>query len=87
MSASPKVVKGPDNVPISALDLPTSSEKRWTPRKKAIVLCAIKGGLLSSQVACARYSMTDDELLIWKTNYAQHGLDGLKSSRTQLYRK
>jgi hypothetical protein len=35
--------------------------------------------------ACSRYTLTVDELLSWQHSIDQHGLAGLRSTRTQQY--
>ena len=47
----------------------------------------MRGGLLSLEEACSRYTLTVDELLSWQYSIDQHGLAGLRSTRTQQYRQ
>ena len=64
-------VIGPDGSPLTIADLPPPGTKRWVPRRKAEVVVAVRGGLLSLQEACSRYSLTVDEFNSWqelKTN-------------------
>jgi hypothetical protein len=42
--------------------------------------------LLSIEEACSRYMLTVDELLSWQSSLDQHGLAGLRTTRTQQYR-
>ena len=78
---------GPDGSPLTIADLPTPGTKRWVIRRKAEVVAAVRGGLLSLEEACSRYTLTVDELLFWQHSIDQHGLAGLRSTRTQHYRK
>ena len=48
-------VTGPDGSRLTLADLPTSHTKRWVIRRKAEVVAAVRGGLLSRKEACARY--------------------------------
>lgn len=82
----PKVVRGPDGAPLSVADLPPSNTTRWVMRRKAVVVAAVKGGLLSFEEARQRYSLSTDELLSWQTLFTEHGLQGLRSTRIQQYR-
>ena len=82
----PKYVIGPDGSPLTIADLPTPGTKRWVIRRKAMVVAAVRGGLLSLEEACSRYLLTVDEFLSWQTLIEQHGLAGLRSTRIQQYR-
>ena len=81
-----KYVIGPDGSPLTIADLPPSSTRRWVIRRKAEVVAAVRGGLLSLDEACNRYTLTVDEFLSWQTSIDQHGLAGLRTTRLQQYR-
>ena len=90
---APRLVGGSMIEPISPLgrpmtlaDLPPTSTKRWVARRKAEVVAAVRGGLLSLQDACRRYSLSEDEYLSWERLIDDHGLKGLHTTRTQMYR-
>lgn len=80
-------VIGPDGSPLTIADLPMPGTKRWVVRRKAEVVAAVRGGLLSLEEACNRYTLTVDEFLSWQHSIDQHGLAGLRSTRTQQYRQ
>ena len=82
----PKYVLGPDGSPLTIADLPPPGTKRWVIRRKAEVVAAVRGGLLSLEEACSRYMLTVDEFLSWQFSIDQHGLAGLRSTRIQQYR-
>ena len=42
-----KYVIGPDGSPLTVADLPPPSTRRWVIRRKAEVVAAVRGGLLS----------------------------------------
>ena len=42
-----KYVIGPDGSPLTIADLPAPGTKRWVIRRKAEVVAAVRGGLLS----------------------------------------
>jgi len=81
-----KYVVGPDGSPLTIADLPTPGTKRWVIRRKAEMVAAVRGGLLSLEEACSRYTLTVDEFLSWQYSIDQYGLAGLRSTRTQQYR-
>jgi hypothetical protein len=87
LRAKPRYVIGPDGSPLSIADLPPPGTKRWVIRRKAEVVAAVRGGLLSLEDACSRYMLTVDELLVWQNSIDRHGLAGLRSTRTQQYRQ
>ena len=82
----PKYVLGPDGSPLTIADLPASGTKRWVIRRKAQVVAAVRGGLLSMEEACSRYMLTIDEFLSWQSSIDRHGLAGLRTTRIQQYR-
>ena len=82
----PKYVIGPDGSPLTIAYLPEPGTKRWVVRRKAEVIAAVRGGLLSLDEACSRYMLTVDEFLSWQHSLDQHGLPGLRTSHIQQYR-
>lgn len=79
-------VIGPDGTPLTLKDLPPPSTKRWVIRRKAEVVAAVRGGLLTLEEACERYTLTVEEFLSWQKAIEQHGLPGLRATRVQQYR-
>jgi Protein of unknown function (DUF1153) len=55
-------------------------------RRKAEVVSAVLGGLLSLEEACSRYLLTVEEFLAWQRSIDRHGLAGLRTTRIQQYR-
>ena len=83
-----KFVMAPDGSPLTIADLPSPGTKeRWVIRRKALVVAAVRGGLLSLDEACSRYTLTVDEFLSWQSTIDQHGLAGLRTTRIQQYRQ
>ena len=82
-----KYVIGPDGSPLTVADLPPSNTRRWVIRRKAEVVAAVRGGLLSLDEACSRYTLTVDEFLSWQVSIDQFGLPGLRTTRIQQYRQ
>jgi hypothetical protein len=82
-----KYVIGPDGSPLTIADLPPTNTRRWVIRRKAEVVAAVRGGLLSLEEACSRYTLTVEEFLNWQASIDQHGLAGLRTTRIQHYRQ
>ena len=81
-----KYVIGPDGSPLTIADLPPNTTRRWVIRRKAEVVAAVRGGLLSLEEACERYTLTVEEFLSWQASIDDHGLAGLRTTRIQDYR-
>lgn len=81
-----KYVIGPDGSPLTVADLPPQNTRRWVIRRKAEVVAAVRGGLLSLEEACNRYTLTVEEFLSWQASIDEHGLAGLRTTRIQQYR-
>jgi Protein of unknown function (DUF1153) len=81
-----RYVIGPDGAPLTLADLPPVKTKRWVPRRKAEVVAAVRGGLLSLEDACQRYRLSIDEFLLWQRQIGRHGMPGLRTTKIQLYR-
>jgi hypothetical protein len=79
-------VIGPDGSPLTLADLPPPTTRRWVIRRKAEVVAAVRGGLLTLEDACARYTLTVEEFLTWQRAIDRHGLAGLRATRIQQYR-
>ena len=59
-------VIGPQGYVLTLADLPSTSSKRWTVYRKAEVVAAVRGGLLSLDGAYERYSLTVEEFVSWQ---------------------
>ena len=75
------------NESLTLSDLPSSSIKRWNFQHKALVVTAVRTGLIDVAEACARYRITIEEFISWKRLLDQHGLPGLRTTRLQEYRR
>jgi hypothetical protein len=82
-----RYVIGPDGSVLTQADLPPRKTKRWVIRRKAELVAAVRGGLLSLEEACERYTLTIDEFLSWQRLIDRHGLPGLRATRFQDYRE
>ena len=81
-----KYVIGPDGSPLTVADLPPPSTRRWVIRRKAEVVAAVRGGLLSIDEACERYNLSLEEFMGWQASIEKDGLAGLRTTRIQQYR-
>lgn len=79
-------VPGPDGKLITIADLPKPGIRRWVTRRKAEVVAAVRGGLLSLKDACDRYNLSEEEFSAWERLYERHGSKGLRVTRVQQYR-
>ena len=79
-------VIGPTGDPLTVDDLPPPNTRRWVIRRKAEVVAAVKGGLISLEDACKRYTLSVEEFLSWQKAIERNGLPGLRVTRTQYYR-
>ena len=85
-SRGEKYVIGPTGAPLTLSDLPPPETQRWVIRRKAEVVAAVRGGLLSLDEACDRYKLTNEEFLAWQQSIERHGMAGLRTTRIQQYR-
>jgi uncharacterized protein DUF1153 len=67
--------------------LPPSNTRRWTIRRKAALIAAIRGRALTLEQARRRYSLSVEELSAWERDFDQHGMYGLRATRLQIYRR
>jgi hypothetical protein len=82
-----RYVIGPDGSALTIANLPPRDTKRWVIRRKAELVAAVRGGLLSLEEACERYALTVDEYLSWQRSIDRYGLPGLRATREQDYRE
>ncbi|MEZ5936977.1 MAG: DUF1153 domain-containing protein [Hyphomonadaceae bacterium] len=77
---------GPDGRRLTLADLPPPGIQRWVTRRKAEVVAAVRGGLLTLEDACERYELTKEEFAGWERLFDRHGVKGLRTTRLQTYR-
>ncbi|MFN4038708.1 MAG: DUF1153 domain-containing protein [Erythrobacter sp.] len=83
----PAQVIGPLGEPLTLADLPPPDTKRWVVRRKAEVVAAVTGGLLTIDEVLARYNLTLEEFASWQRAVDRSGMKGLRVTRLQDYRK
>ena len=67
--------------------LPPPETKRWTSRRKAAILIAVRAGILTREEACQRYLISQEELVRWEVAFARAGIPGLRVTTLQFYRR
>ena len=77
----------PDGGKLNLSDLPDPSTTRWVARHKKNVANAVLFGLIDFEHACARYALSEEELLSWLKSMKFHGVDALKATRVMEYRQ
>ena len=83
------LLERPDGIGASTAnpeELPPPDTKRWVIRRKAVVVSAVRSGVLTLEEACQRYKLSIEEFLSWQRLIDSHGLAGLRVTRLQDYR-
>jgi hypothetical protein len=84
--AHPSYIVGPNGDIITLADLPSPHMTRWVIRRKAEIVLAVHGGLLSLAEACERYQLTAEEFAAWENAIERHGLPGLRATHVKDHR-
>ncbi|NDR55057.1 CtrA inhibitor SciP [Aliiruegeria sabulilitoris] len=82
----PRAVTLPDGTIMTRADLPPKDTRRWVASRKAAVVRAVRGGLISMEEARKWYSVSEEEFESWMTAVSVHGEVALKTTRLQHYR-
>lgn len=82
----PAQVIGPLGEPLTLDSLPPANTTRWVVRRKAGVVAAVNGGLLSVDEVCDRYNLTVEEFASWQRAVDRSGMPGLRVTRIQHYK-
>jgi len=69
------------------LSLPPADTQRWSFRRKAAVVIAMRAGVIAREEACERYILSPEELAAWEMAFDENGIPGLRITRHQIYRK
>jgi|GEM_PF-1024540 len=78
-----RIAIGPLGEPMTRDTLPAVGTTRWVARRKAEVVAAVRGGLLTVDEVCQRYNLTIEEFTGWQQRVERSGLKGLHVTRTQ----
>jgi hypothetical protein len=82
-----KFIYGQDGETMTLPDLPPADTRRWVSRRKAEVVAAVEGGVLTLNEACQRYALSVEEFASWQRSIERHGLAGLRATQLQKYRQ
>ena len=82
----PAQVVGPLGEPLTLDSLPPPGTTRWVVRRKAEVVAAVNGGLLTFEEVCERYGLSVEEFAGWKRAVERSGMPGLRVTRIQHYK-
>ena len=77
---------GRDGSTLTIADLPSPDIKRWVIRRKAEVVDAVEGGVISLHDACERYRLTVEEFTSWQRAIRRYGVNGLRATHAKEYR-
>ncbi|OSP55464.1 DUF1153 domain-containing protein [Pseudoruegeria sp. SK021] len=83
----PRLVSLPDGTTLTRADLPAEDTIRWVASRKAVVVKAVKHGLITRDEAKSKYQLSDDELDSWSIAVDTHGESALKTTALQRYRQ
>lgn len=82
----PQTVIGPLGQPMTLASLPPLDTKRWVAHRKAELVAAVHGGLLTSGEVCERYNIELEEFVSWQRGVERLGVRGLFVTRAQKHR-
>jgi len=83
----PRVVTLADGSSLSRADLPSVNTTRWVAARKAVVVNAVKSGLIDASEACEMYGLSTEELDSWCAAVAEFGVNALKTTALQRFRQ
>jgi hypothetical protein len=82
---TPEIANDATEVFEQTAELPSVGQ-RWTVRRKAVVIAAVRAGWLPVEDVCQLYNLSVDELLAWERDIDRNGVPGLRVTRYQIYR-
>ena len=83
----PRAVTLPDGTVMTRADLPEPSTRRWVASRKAAVVRAVAGKLISLEEALETYGLSEEEFNGWQAAVEHHGEAALKATSIQRYRQ
>ena len=76
-----KKIIGPNSEPLTRKSLPPRGTTRWVVRRKAEIVAAVEGGLITLDEACSDYNLSVEEFLSWQNAVHENGLRGLRFTK------
>lgn len=83
----PRQATLPDGTILTRADLPPADTRRWVASRKAVVVRAVRHGLISREQALERYDLSEEEFALWQAAVEKHGEKALKVTAIQKYRQ
>lgn len=83
----PRAVTLPDGTVMTRADLPSADTRRWVASRKAAVVKAVQGELITKEEAIERYSLSEEEFSSWTQAVDRHGEAALRTTALQKYRQ
>jgi hypothetical protein len=83
----PRSVVLTDGTVMTRADLPAPDTRRWVASRKAAVVRAVLGGLISREDALGTYALSDEEFSEWERAVTHHGEAALRATALQKYRQ
>ncbi|UXU74625.1 MULTISPECIES: CtrA inhibitor SciP [unclassified Paracoccus (in: a-proteobacteria)] len=85
-TTGPRTAILPDGRILTLADLP-DPQTRWVASRKAVVVDAVRYGLLPRSEAIARYGLTEEEFDSWDAALSRYGANALKVTQMQKFRQ
>jgi hypothetical protein len=76
-------IAGAANPGSGASSEPAPSNRRWTVRRKAAIVEAVRSGRVSLDTICQAYKLSIEEFLAWERDMDRYGVPGLRATRYQ----
>jgi len=76
-----------DGSTLSRGDLPSAATRRWVASRKALVVKAVRSGLVPREEALKRWGLSEEELDGWTRAVERHGETALKATSAQRFRQ
>lgn len=80
-------IAGAANRGLGASSQAAPPNRRWTVRRKAAIVEAVRSGRASLDEVCRAYKLSIDEFLAWERDMDRYGVPGLRATRCQIYRQ
>ena len=65
-------------------DLPPPTTTRWTIRRKAAIVVAVRSGRMTIEEVCHTYQLSEEEFLSWARAFETYSFAGLRTTRTRI---
>ena len=84
-STGPRTATLADGSILTIADLPPS-DTRWVANRKAVVVNAVRHGLIPREDAISRYELSEEEFDAWLKAVENYGKSALKVTKLQKFR-